>query len=42
MGWLNWNDDPRDDENEAEIRGILVISFVVAVCFVVLMLNVTI
>jgi len=35
MGWLNWNSDPRDDENETEIRGAMIASVIMiaVVCF---------
>ena len=42
MGLLNWNSDPRDDENETEIRGVMsigIIVFVIAMSFLVEFLN---
>ena len=43
MGLLNWNSDPRDDENETEIRGAMsvgIVVFVIAMALLVEFLNI--
>ena len=36
MKWLNWNDEPRDDENETEIRCVFICGFatIILIAFV--------
>ena len=40
MGWINWNSDPRDDENETEIRCVLVCGSAVFILIMLVVISV--